>query len=242
VGQLAGTSLDTGQELDALAKLPAAEQTKLMDAARAGRKVSARREAKAIRRRDRERELAEATEAASTITGSKLYGVIYADPPWRFEPYSRENGMDRAADNHYPTMSLDEIKALSVPAADDAVLFMWATVPMLVQALDVMAAWGFTYRSLFVWAKDKISTGYWTRNQNELLLIGTRGGVPAPAPGDQFSTQQTAPVGKHSAKPPVFAEIIEKMFPNLPKLEMFARGPARPGWNVWGNEAGESAA
>ena len=78
----------------------------------------------------------------------EIFGVIYADPPWRFEPYTRDTGMDRAADNHYPTMTLDEIKALDVPsiAAEDCVLFLWATAPMLPQALEVMTAWGFTYK------------------------------------------------------------------------------------------------
>jgi N6-adenosine-specific RNA methylase IME4 len=119
----------------------------------------------------------------------KRYGVILADPPWRFEPYSRVTGMDRAADNHYPTSPLDEIKALSVKgiAATDSVLFLWATVPMLPQALDVMAAWGFAYKSSLAWAKDHVGTGYWVRNKHELLLIGTRGSVPAPAAGDPMA-------------------------------------------------------
>ena len=114
-------------------------------------------------------------------------GVIYADPPWRFEPYSRDTGMDRAADNHYPTSPLEEIKALSVPsiAAPDCVLFLWATVPMLPQALEVMSAWGFTYKSNFAWAKNRMGTGYWNRNKHELLLIGTCGHIPAPAMGTQ---------------------------------------------------------
>ena len=77
----------------------------------------------------------------------EIYGVIYADPPWRFEPYSRETGLDRAADNHYPTMTLDEIRALDVPsiAAGDCVLFLWATQPMLTHALEVMVGWEFTH-------------------------------------------------------------------------------------------------
>ena len=72
-------------------------------------------------------------------------------------------------------------------------------------------------------------------NQHELLLIGTHGHIPAPAPGEEYLSVQTAKVGEHGAKPPTFAEIIEEMFPTLPRLEMFAREP-RPGWDVWGNE------
>jgi N6-adenosine-specific RNA methylase IME4 len=191
---------------------------------------------KAERRAGRERELAEATRAASEVLGSKLYPVIMADPPWRFEPYSRETGMDRAADNHYPTMTRTDIGALKVPAADDCVLFLWATPAMNAEALAVMAEWGFAYKSQLVWAKDRTGTGYWARQQHELLLIGTKGDVPAPAPGQQPSSLISAPVGPHSAKPAVFHEIIEHMFPTAARLEMFARA-GRPGWDSHGNEA-----
>ena len=156
--------------------------------------------------------------------------------PWRFEPWSRTTGMNRAADNHYGTMSLAEIKAIRVPAAPDCVLFLWATQPMLPQALDVMQAWGFRYVSHWVWEKDRIGLGYWSRNVHELLLIGTRGDVPAPLPGAQLDSIIQAPRGVHSEKPEVFARIIEQMFPAVPKLEMFARAH-REGWNAWGNEA-----
>jgi N6-adenosine-specific RNA methylase IME4 len=78
--------------------------------------------------------------------------------------------MDRAADNHYRTMTLDDIQALSVPAANDCVLFLSATVPMLQEAFHI------------VWVKDRVGTGYWFRNMHELLLVGTRGDIPTPAP------------------------------------------------------------
>jgi N6-adenosine-specific RNA methylase IME4 len=141
--------------------------------------------------------------------------------------------MDRAADNHYATMSLGEIKAIQVPAAPASVLFLWATQPMLPQALDVMQAWGFSYRSHWIWEKNRIGLGYWSRNVHELLLIGTRGDVPAPLPGARLESIIQAPRGVHSEKPEVFARIIEQMFPAMPKLEMFARAQ-RPGWDVWG--------
>ncbi len=167
------------------------------------------------------------------------FGVIYADPEWQFGTWS-ENGMDRSADNHYPTSGLDVIKDRDVGslAADDCVLFLWATVPMLPQALEVMAAWGFAYKSHMIWAKDRIGTGYWFRNQHELLLVGTRGKVPAPAMGDQFPSVIEAPVGGHSAKPEKFYEVIEAYFPTLPRIELNAR-VARPGWVRWGYEAPE---
>ena len=189
------------------------------------------------KREQRERAMAERTIAASQALAraAPLYGVIFADPPWRFEPRSRITGMDRAADNHYPTMTLAELCAMTVPAASDCVLFLWATAPMLPQ--EVMAAWGFSYRSHIAWVKDRIGTGYWARSRHELLLIGTCGEVPAPAPGDQPASVICAPVKRHSSKPAAFAEMVAAMFPHVPKLEMFARAP-RPGWDAWGNETG----
>lgn len=176
----------------------------------------------------------------------KRYGVIYTDPEWRFEPRSRETGMDRAADNHYPTSELEAIKARDVGAiaAKDCTLFLWATAPMLPQALEVMATWGFAYVSHIVWAKQRSGRargpGYWFTGEHELLLVGTRGNVPAPAPGTQVPSVIAAPVAKHSAKPAEFAEVIERYFPSLPKVELNAR-TARPGWDVWGNEAPAAA-
>jgi N6-adenosine-specific RNA methylase IME4 len=169
---------------------------------------------------------------------SKRYGVIYADPEWRFDVWSRETGLDRAADNHYPTSALDEILArdVSALAAPDCVLFLWATSPMLPQALAVMSAWGFTYKSQVIWAKDRIGTGYWFRNKHELLLVGTKGAIPAPAMGMQASSLIEAPAGRHSEKPACFHDLIERYFPSLPKIELNARRPRR-GWDLWGNEA-----
>lgn len=166
------------------------------------------------------------------------FGVILADPPWRFWVRS-ELGMDRSAENHYPTQSTEEICDLDVPsiAADDCILFLWATVPMLPDALAVMSAWGFEYKSHCIWAKDRMGTGYWFRNRHELLLIGTKGEVPAPAMGTQWPSVIDAAVGEHSAKPHIFIDLIEDYFPNVPKLEMNHRGDGgRPGWAYWGLE------
>lgn len=195
---------------------------------------------KAERRAQRELELA----SEQTALPNQRYGVIVADPEWRFEPYSRETGMDRAADNHYPT-SLTEIIAerdVANIAADDCVLFLWATVPMLEDAMEVLKAWGFKYKSHAVWDKVHIGTGYWFRNRHELLLVGTKGDIPAPAMGDQFASVMTIARKEHSAKPEQFLELIEQYFPNLPKIELNRRGPPRPGWDAWGNEVEPSEA
>ena len=240
ITDVVGTSLDEGEELDMLAKLPEPVQRDLIARAKAGEQVTAKHIAKKLGREARERELAAATEAASHALGTKVYGVIYADPPWKFQVYA-ESGMDLLADNHYPTMTTEAIKTLPVPAADNCVLFLWATVPMLPDAHEVMSAWGFTYKSLLVWVKDRAGLGFWVRNRVELLLIGTRGHVPAPAPGEQPHQVVEAPRGRHSEKPACFAEIIARLFPSTPKVELFAR-TARPGWDVWGNEVPAEAA
>jgi len=147
--------------------------------------------------------------------------------------------MDRSADTHYQTMVTDLIARLEIPAADDCVLFLWATIPMLPEALRVMSAWGFAYKSHEVWVKDKAGTGYWVREKHELLLIGIRGSVPAPAMGEQYESVFMAPRGEHSQKPACVYAMIEAMYPTLPRLEMFARRSSQEfpsGWDQWGNE------
>jgi N6-adenosine-specific RNA methylase IME4 len=191
------------------------------------------------RRAEREQQLGVKIKALPDIKA----GVIVADPEWRWEPWSRETGMDRAADNHYPTSVLDVIKSRPVEkiAADDCVLFLWATIPMLPHALLVMAVWDFDYVSHYAWGKDKIGTGFWSRERHELLLIGTRGKVVCPAQGTQLDSLIMAPRGEHSEKPECFLEMIERYFPTVPKIELNRRGPPRPGWDAWGNEVSEAA-
>lgn len=201
--------------------------------------TASRQKTKAKLRAKRERELAKQQMALPL----KRYGVILADPEWRFEPYSRETGMDRAADNHYPTSPTVEIAMRDVGsiAATDCVLFLWATVPMLLDALFSMQAWGFTYKSHVVWDKVRAGTGYWFRNQHELLLVGTKGKPPAPAMGTQWKSVLTWLRTGHSVKPEFILRMIEEYYPNLPKIELNRRGPPRPGWDAWGNEVEKTA-
>lgn len=195
--------------------------------------------AKKERRREREITLAGKIKALP----NKKFGVIWADPEWKFKPFGEETGMDRAPDNHYPTSETDDICARDVPsiAANDCVLFLWATAPMLLDALRVVEAWGFEYKTHMIWAKERSGaargTGYWFSGEHELLLVGTRGNVVAPAMGEQWRSVITARVGEHSEKPEVFLEMVEDYFPNVPKIELNRRGPARPGWDAWGLEA-----
>jgi len=195
--------------------------------------------AKKERRAEREITLAGKIKALPT----EKFGVVLADPEWRWEAYSDDTGMDRAAANHYPTSPTEIIAGRDVAsiAADDCVLFLWATVPRLLDALLVLAAWGFTYKSQFVWVKDVVGTGYWNRNRHEILLIGTKGDIPAPAMGDQWESVIEAPVGEHSAKPECVLEMVEAYYPTVPKIELNRRGPARQGWSAWGNEVEEAS-
>jgi N6-adenosine-specific RNA methylase IME4 len=198
------------------------------------------RAAKEIKQRQRDTRLSEKARKVAQIAATQAeplvnlgpFPVLYADPPWRYE----HADPTRAIENHYPTMTLDEIKALEIPAADDSVLLMWATSPKLLEALEVLEAWGFEYRTCMVWVKDKIGMGYYARQQHELVLIGRRGNLPVPDPEDRPSSIIRGDRGEHSAKPDRMYEVIEQMYPLAQKCELFQRRP-RKGWAGWGNQA-----
>jgi N6-adenosine-specific RNA methylase IME4 len=155
----------------------------------------------------------------------KKFGVILADPEWDFKTWS-EAGKDRSAENHYPVSSDAVIAARPVGelAARDCVLWLWTPCNRIHRALAVMAAWGFEYKSLVVWDKFSFGTGFWFRDRAEILLVGTRGNVPAPAMGEQWENLVSSPKSLiHSDKPVWAYELIEHYFPNLPKIELNAR-------------------
>jgi len=190
-----------------------------------------------IRRAERIERLAATCNQSAPFPSDRRYAVLYADPPWHFEVYNEESGIERAAGNHYPTMSLEDICALPVLslATPAAALFMWTTVPHLRESFQVLDAWGFEYKTNIVWVKDKIGLGYFVRNQHELLLIATRGDMPTPLSANRPSSVITAPRREHSRKPDEAYALIERMYPELPRIELFAR-QTRPGWARWGNE------
>ena len=191
-----------------------------------------------VERDERRQEKVESLRQPLALTEVGQFPVIYADPPWRYD-FSVDE--DRAIENQYPTMELDAICRLPVAhaATDHAVLFLWATSPKLAEAFSVIEAWGFQYLTSMVWIKDKIGMGYYARQQHELLLIAKRGEPPTPDPSNRPPSVLSAPRTIHSRKPPEFYGVIERMYPGLPYLELFAR-EARTGWTAWGNEAGES--
>lgn len=187
------------------------------------------------RRQERVDKINEISRGNTELDTAITYPVIYADPPWRYEHAKTEN---RAIENQYPTMTLDDICALKVPelATPDAVLFLWATSPKLAEAMMVLEAWGFTYRTSMVWVKDQIGMGYYARQRHELLLIATRGEPPVPEPAGRPDSVVEAPRAEHSEKPATFYDVIERMYPEFSKIELFCRS-ARDGWAVWGNQA-----
>jgi N6-adenosine-specific RNA methylase IME4 len=196
-----------------------------------------KRDAARINQRDTREERRE-DKLSSIATAAELkglYSVIYADPPWEDE----FGPNDRQAELHYPVMTLEAIFALPVKkiCTDDAALYLWALPHMAPAALELMVEWGFDYRTQLIWAKDKIGLGEWVRQQHEILLIGRMGAFPPPPVGVRSSSLVAAPRTKHSAKPDVFAELIESWYPESAKIELFRRGTPRPGWAAWGNEA-----
>ena len=163
---------------------------------------------------------------------NKKYQIIYADPPWRYD-FSKDNA-DKI-ENHYPTMTIEDICSITPPCDDNSVLYIWATAPKLLEALQVMKSWGFQYKTQAVWDKTWVGMGYWFRGQHEILMVGVKGKFSPPSPKLRESSVYREKKSKHSKKPLYFKELINKQFPNKTKLEMFAREKSK-GWDVWGNE------
>ena len=185
---------------------------------------------------------------ASSEPPSGKYRVIYADPPWSYSN-SMPDGSDgtramlaTTPRDHYPTMTLSEICALPVKtwAEDNAVLFLWTTSPLLEESFDVIRAWGFTYKTSFVWDKVKHNVGHYNSVRHEFLLICTRGAC-TPDVQRLFDSVVSIERTAHSVKPDFFYEVIETLYTHGDRLEMFARR-SRPGWNAWGLEAPSAVA
>jgi len=185
-------------------------------------------------RQARAREREETLTSAPWPTGK--YRVLYADPPWQ---YSDDMTLDAygPADKHYQTLTLTDLKALPVRelTTDEAVLFLWSTSPCIEAALSLVPAWGFTYKAMFVWDKVKHNYGHYNSVRHELLLICTKGSClpdTSELTDSVFSIERT----EHSVKPEEFRQLIDRMYTHGPRIELFARGAAAEGWEVWGNE------
>ena len=170
------------------------------------------------------------------------YQIIYADPPWQYKVWSKK-GAGHSAENHYPTMNISDICALPVAdlAAKDSALFLWATLPCLLEALKTLEAWGFRYKTIaFVWCKRNKKSpswfygmGHWTRANAEICILATKGS-PRRVSKSVHQIVDT-PIEAHSKKPDEVRERIVRLMGDLPRVELFARQQTE-GWDVWGNE------
>jgi len=217
-------------------------------------KAAERRELSRASRQERHRVIAMKAERATVLDNPGPFPLIYADPPWKWGhfgsiDYENEAGKGRTPDQHYQTMSYDEIMEFSIRgktikeiAHKDAALFLWCTSANIEMALEVMKAWGFTYKAHAVWDKGIAGLGLVFRNRHEPLLYGTRGNMPGPQyqPPSVFNFKR----GRHSEKPREIRSIIEKMYPVFDassRLELFARERVK-GWTSFGFEAVDKAA
>ena len=171
------------------------------------------------------------------------YQVIYADPPWDYQ----QCRLSGSAKKHYPTMRIEELCALPVAeiADRDCALFLWATFPQLPEALRLIQAWGFVYKTVaFVWLKQNrkaltwfYALGFWTRSNAEICLLATKGHPKRQSAG--IHQLVISPVERHSKKPDEVREKIVELMGDVPRIELFARQQT-PGWDVWGNEVENS--
>jgi len=171
----------------------------------------------------------------------RKYKIIYADPPWSYQ----DGGVPRDGVNkQYQTMNLQDIKNLSVSdiADDISVLLLWSTFPQLENALEVIRAWGFKYKTLgFNWVKTNkdgsifLGIGHYSRSNAEVCLLGVRGNAISLVKSHSVSNVVMHPKAKHSEKPPIVRDKIVQLFGDLPRIELFARQKIK-GWDAWGDE------
>lgn len=171
----------------------------------------------------------------AVVPPTGTYRVFYADPPWAYG----NAGLQQYghASHHYPTMQTAELCALPIAklAQADAVLFLWVTSPLLEESFQVIGAWGFKYKTSFVWDKVRHNFGHYNSVRHEFLLVCTRGSC-TPDIKTLHDSVQTIEREEHSAKPEQFREIIDELYPDGARIELFARGGTPRKWKRWGNE------
>jgi N6-adenosine-specific RNA methylase IME4 len=185
------------------------------------------------------REVNRFAEAETPNLPDERYRVLYADPPWKYgNAQHTTEEQDTVLSNHYPPMDDDKLLSLPVKeiAKDEAVLFLWATSPRIRFAFELADAWGFEYKALFVWDKIKHNVGYYNSVRHEFLLICTRGSC-LPDVKELYDSVVSIERTEHSVKPAYFREIIDKMYPNGKRIELFRRGGRVGLWDAWGDEA-----
>lgn len=190
-----------------------------------------------------------------TLKDTSKYAIIYADPPWHYKQHGSKKDNRGMAQKHYETMTTDDICNLPVNQikTNDAICFMWATFPNIAEALKVMEAWGFTYKTAaFVWVKkykksggNFVGMGAYTRANAEVCLLGISKGTKPSRQVISHAVRQIieteaevieSPIEAHSKKPDVTRDKIVELFgKDISKIELFARDQFA-GWDCWGNE------
>lgn len=165
----------------------------------------------------------------------KKYQIIYADPPWKYNDKQNTKLLGGAI-KHYQTMTIKELCDLPIKELvdDNSVLFFWVTSPLLEECFPIIKSWGFKYKTSFVWDKIKHNMGHYNSVRHELLLIATRGSF-TPQVRKLFDSVVSEERTEHSRKPQIFRDIINTIYPNGNRIELFARTKTE-GWDVWGNE------
>ncbi|NCU31616.1 MAG: hypothetical protein EOM23_01470 [Candidatus Moranbacteria bacterium] len=162
------------------------------------------------------------------------FEVIYADPPWKYGNSMPDYFTEQA--NHYPLMTIEELCEMPIKemTAKNAVLFMWVTSPILEECFELINAWGFKYKTSFIWDKVKHNMGHYSSVRHELLLLCIKGSYPKESNNlrDSVFTEERT---QHSKKPQYFYELIEEMYPSGKKIELFSR-TKREGWYSYGNQ------
>ncbi|MBQ1790375.1 MAG: hypothetical protein II008_09365 [Oscillospiraceae bacterium] len=239
-----GISQKTAERFETLAKHPEAVEKAKAVAREEGRIVTRQDVLTDIRKTEKAAERKAAIEEQinrpkttahiDIYNTDKKYRVIYADPPWSYRDKQDTDKLGGAI-KHYPTMSLPEICEIPVPAEKDAVLFIWTTSPLLEECFEVINAWGFKYKSSFVWDKIRHGMGHYNSVRHEFLLVCTRGNCTPDVP-KRYDSVVSIERTEHSRKPQQFREMIDDLYPIGERLELFAR-EAPEGWDVWGNMA-----
>lgn len=243
IAKAAGVSHDTIAKVE---KIETQASPEIKAAVKSG-EMSINQAYQATRREEKKAEVQKRIEEYAEVqTGvidikkpEKKYNIIYADPPWRYWESGNKNQSE-----HYQTMTIDDICKLPIKdiSAEDSVLFLWVTYPILAEAFRVIESWGFKYSTAaFVWVKKNkaadspfFGCGSWTRANSELCLLATRGSVQRL--DATISQIVESPIEEHSKKPDIVRELIERLVGKLPRVELFCRHPA-DGWDIWGNEA-----
>lgn len=190
----------------------------------------------AVINEERRKKKREELKAKSLIPGEKKYRIVYADPPWKYDQWLPHQYGD--AEKIFPTKTIQEICDMPVKEMieEDAVLFLWITSPKLEQAFKIIKAWGFEYKTSFVWDKIKHNFGYYNSVRHEFLLIGGRGSSTPDSKKLYDSVVSIERSKKHSEKPEFFRDMIDKLYTWGNRIELFHRGELKNGWDGFGNE------